>query len=260
MGPAILRRVRQSLVVLAGLADTDLRRVAGQGSVQSHLYAALRREQAAFVASIRPENEPSAILAFARAALEELEMLLAGRPDPILDEARDGEWCLRDLLRHAIAVELRYRAQVLYSARRREDEPIAIPDALLPCDRISPPDAEYGETRTSSLARTLELLRGARTASDAVLRDIGPNVLTRPSIWGRVTIDVRERLHQVGAHLVEVIAQTEKMLGTREPEARRIMRRVRAVRGMHQALTEPAALARLDRELDDLASLATSAG
>lgn len=248
------------LAVLATLPDADLRRTFEGRSVQSLLYSALRREQAALIVARRPEREVPAILAFANAAVSELEAALAGRTNELLDHARDGEWTLRDLLRHAIAVEVRYRSQILYSARRPDDSPIDIPNALLPCDRLAPPEAAYGGTLTATLVRMLELLRHARRDSDDALLDVPLGALVRPSRWGGITVDVRERLHQIGAHLVEVIVQTDKMLGTQESEARRIVRRIAAVRGLHERSSDGRTLAHLDAELGALASMTAIGG
>ncbi len=77
--------------------------------------------------------------------------------------------------------------------------------------------------------------------------------LHRPTLWGNSTIDVRERIHQIGAHLIEVLIQAEKMLGINDSEARRIVRRIAATRGMHEGLSEPSEIKRLDLELERLA-------
>ena len=92
--------------------------------------AALRREQRAYVDALAPTitgNEAGLILGFARSAQHELAALLSARDARLLEGARDGEWRLRDLLRHAIAVELRYRAQVLWSVSRGDVDPLEIP-------------------------------------------------------------------------------------------------------------------------------------
>lgn len=253
-----IRGVRpDALARLVGLNDHDLQhRVAGR-PIQVHLYAALRREQRAAVAAGLVEGtEPMAILGFARSAYNELVALLAGRD--VLDTARDGEWSLRDLLRHAVAVELRYCEQVLWSAERRDDEPLGIPDARLPCDRLAPPEPEFAETRAGDVSRVLELFGLARGRTDRRLAELKEDALIRPSLWGSSQIDVRERLHQIGAHAVEVLIQTEKMLGVRDPEARRIARRIAAVRGFHEAMSDRSSVARLDEQLAWLAEQCSS--
>lgn len=59
-------------------------------------------------------------------------------------------------------------------------------------------------------------------------------------------------------HLVEVIVQSEKMLGSRESEARRIVRRIAATRGMHAQATKGASIAHLDMQLAELARLSSA--
>jgi hypothetical protein len=240
------------------LPDAALARRAGDASgptIQFLLYGALRREQAAAVAAVTSDEEPPRILAFAQSAFEDLNALLVGRPPGIADAARDGEWTLRDLLRHAIAVELRYREQVLYSARRAADDPVAIPDALLPCDRLSPPEPEYRDTRDAPVGRALELFSQARRTTDERLRDLTSADLARPTLWGSSEVDVRERMHQIGVHIVEVVIQTEKMLDPAHvpPEARRIVRRIAATRGLHERTSDASSLATLDAELSAIA-------
>jgi hypothetical protein len=240
------------------LPDAALARRAGDSSgptIQFLLYAALRREQAAAVAAVTTDGEPRRILAFAQSAFEDLNALLLGRPPGIADAARDGEWTLRDLLRHAIAVELRYREQVLYSARRAPQDPVAIPDVLLPCDRLAPPEPEYRDTRDAPIGRVLELLGQTRRMTDEHLVDLTSAELARPTLWGTTEVDVRERMHQIGVHIVEVVIQTEKMLDPARvgPEARRIVRRIAATRGLHERLSDASSLATLDAELSTIA-------
>jgi DinB family protein len=244
--------MQRYLATLAAAADEDLRIVVSGQRVQFQLYAALRREQRAIVAASQPRvSEPIAIQAFANSAFGELATLLSGRE--VLDSARDGEWSLRDLLRHAIAVELRYREQVLWSANRAEADPVAIPPARLPCDRLSPPVPEFEEALTGPVERVLQLFGAARAATDDALAGPCSAALERPSLWGDAQVDVRERLHQIGVHIIEVVLQAEKMLGSTESEARRIMRRISAARGLHQDLSSSRELAALDEALADLA-------
>lgn len=210
------------------------------------LFDLLRREQALAAMRQPARTEARRILDFARAAYGDLVGFLVGRDDQLLDEARDGEWTLRDVLRHAIAVELRYRAQVIYSATRAEDDPIAISEERLPCDRLSPP-GEFTASRTGGVTQILELLARARRATDEAAAGLSDDALTRPSLWGRHAMDVRMRLHQVGAHLIETVIQIEKVLSPDgDTEARRIMRRCCATRGMHEGWSDERARASLD--------------
>jgi hypothetical protein len=250
-----------ALEILSSISDEQVHALVGEGasrrSVQFGLYAALRRELAAAAAATASGgDEISAILAFAQAAFRELETLVAHRTAADLDRHRDGEWNLRDLLRHAIAVELRYREQVAYSAARADGDPLATPEALLPCDRLSPPEPEFADSRAGDGARLAQLLGIARAGTDERLRGLTSGALGRPSLWG-TTHDVRERMHQIAVHIIEAILQTERMIAAAavEPEGRRIVRRIRAARGLHERRTGQDLCGRLDSELEAVAAL-----
>ncbi len=222
---------------------------AARPSIQFALYDILRREQA-LAAEAQPDgrSELARILDLVQMAYGELMGLLVGRDDELLETARDGEWSLRDLLRHAIAVELRYGAQIEWSATRGDDEPLAIPDERSPCDRLSPPEPDFADSRAGGLSRLVELLGMARARSDARLERIPDAALARPSLWGELQMTVRMRSHQSAAHLTEVVIQAEKCLGPTmpDPEVRRILRHCCAMRGAHERWSAADALALLD--------------
>jgi hypothetical protein len=190
-----------ALAKLAGLQDAELTRQLDLGTggkpIQFLLYDLLRHEQA-LAAAAQPfgRTEFERIIDLAQAA-GELVGLLVGRSDGLLDGARDGEWSLRDVLRHAIAVELRYGAQIEYSAMRRDQEPLGIPTNRLPCDRLSPPEPQFGRTRTGDFGEIIGLLGAARLATDERLAGLADSLLERPSLWGTIEMNVRMRLHQV---------------------------------------------------------------
>src|SRR5207247_4530104 len=157
----------RELGTVARLSDETLaQKVGASGSripLGVALYGLLRREQAMFASGeSRPRSEVSRILDFAQAAYGDLVAVLVGRDDSVLDTARDGEWSLRDLLRHAIVVELRYAAQVEWAATRGDDDPLAIPAGRLPGDRLAPPDPQFAASRTGGIDAVLELLEVAR--------------------------------------------------------------------------------------------------
>lgn len=249
------------IAVFGALSDELLRRQVDEPSasqgLQWWLYAALRREQAAVIgAASTQRNESGQILSLAQGAYRDLHALIADRAAGLVDSARDGDWTLRDLLRHAIAVELRYCEQVSYSATRADDEPVRIPDERLPCDRLSPPDSEFADTRMADAARILDLLGDARRRTDERLANLAGSSLERPSLWGTYSTNVRERLIQIGVHLIEVTLQTEKMLrnaGEPSGEARGILRWVWKTRGLHERTSTAAQLAELDRNFAELA-------
>lgn len=234
-----------ALAAIARLDDDAL--VADKRSARRGvLYGLLRREQAISASrQSSSRSEVSRILDFAQAAYGDVVGALVGRDDALLDTARDAEWSLRDVLRHAMAVELRYAAQVEYSATRSERDPVQIPPGLLPCDRLSPPETEFAASRSGGVLELLHLLGNARTSTDARLTKVPDSVLTRPSMWGTQLLDVRLRLHQIAVHLAETAIQIEKMLGS-GGELRAIIRRCCIARGLHERWSPAEERAALD--------------
>jgi hypothetical protein len=217
------------------------------------LYELLRREQALLASNQSPRSEASRILDLAQAAYGDVVGVMIGRDDSLLDTLRDGDWSLRDVLRHAIAVELRYAAQVLYSATRAEGDPVEIRPGLLPCDRLSPPEPEFARSRDGGVVDVLELLGKARASSDARLAKVPDSALARPSLWGTVRLDVRMRLHQIAAHLTESAIQIEKIVGS-GGELRAIIRRCCLTRGMHERWSSTEERSALDESYRSLTS------
>lgn len=242
------------LVELAAVARTDDEGLVGdkRSSRRDVLYGLLRREQAIFASgqsSIR--SEISRILDFAQAAYGDVVGAVVGRDDSLLDTARDGAWTLRDVLRHAMAVELRYAAQVYYSATRAEKDPVQIPASLLPCDRLSPPEPKFAVSRTGGVLQLLQLLGNARASSDTRLAELQDSSLTRSSLWGAHLLDVRMRLHQIAAHLTDTAIQIEKIVG-RGGELRAILRRCCITRGSHERWSPAEERTMLDEIYRDL--------
>jgi len=225
--------------------DGDALAADKRSSRRDALYGLLRREQAIAALAQPARSEVSRILDFAQAAYGDVIGVLVGRDDRLLDSARDGEWSLRDVLRHAIAVELRYAAQVEYSASRADTDPIQIPPELLPCDRLSPPESEFGPSRSGGVLQLLRLLGNARTSTDTRLARLPDAALGRPSLWGKQHIDVRMRLHQIAVHLTETAIQMEKIVGS-GGELRAIIRRCCITRGVHERWSTAADRAVLD--------------
>ena len=223
-----------------------------RGSRRDVLYGLLRREQAIFASAQSPlRSEVSRILDFAQAAYGDVVGVLVGRDDGLLDSSRDGDWTLRDVVRHAIAVELRYAAQVLYSATRSESEPVEIQPSLLPCDRLSPPEPEFARSRDGGVLDLLELLEKALAGTDARLAKVPDSALGRPSLWGTVRLDVRMRVHQMAAHLTESAIQIEKIVGG-GGELQAILRRCCITRGLHERWSPANERALLDQSYRDL--------
>jgi hypothetical protein len=224
------------LAELAAVARLDDEALVGdtRRSRRDVLYGLLRREQAiAASGESSARSEASRILDFAQAAYGDVVGVLVGRDDNLLDSARDGEWSLRDVLRHAMAVELRYAAQVEYSATRSDTDPVPIPPGLLPCDRLSPTEPAFAASRSGGVLELLQLLGDARASSDMRLTKVPNLALTRPSMWGAQLLDVRLRLHQIAVHLTETAIQIEKIVGG-GGELRAIVRRCCVTRGVHE--------------------------
>lgn len=220
----------------------------------AELYDVLRDEQR-LAASPQPpgRREIDRILDLAQAAYGRIVSLLVGRDDEVLERARDGEWSLRDLMRHLIAVELRYAEQVVWAAERRDVDPLPIPAERLPGDRLAPPEPEYLGSRTGGIADVLGLLGRARYVADERLAPLRDDVLSRPSLWGQREMTIRMRLHQTAAHLVEGHVQASRMLGVEvDGEARRILDHVCAVRGLHERWSDGSEREMLDRRYAEL--------
>ena len=103
------------------------------------------------------------------------------------------------------------------------------------------------------MGEVLALLARARDRSDEVIGDVSDAQIERPAQWAGDLITVRERIHRVATHFVEVNVQAEKMLGSPDGEARRILRRLLAARGLHEGASDAALRSALDRDLVALA-------
>ena len=201
--------------------------------VRFAIYRTLEDAQEAHVrASAGTHPESRRILAMAQHAFGSLRALLAGLPSALLDRApRAGEWPIREILGHMLAVEQRYALQTKYAAERRDDDPMRIPD-----DRLPPTaPASIGGEIDAVLARLGE----ARAETDRWLGNLASPAMTRPTVWMGHEIDVRFRLHRFAAHVVEHTIQCEKALlalGWHLTEGRRIARRLAAVVGEIEGL------------------------
>ncbi len=233
----------QWLAAFAALTDEDCARPwtwrpeGEQLQVRDALYRSLEEEQEAAVGAVT-HSEAQAILATAQSAFGDLRGLLAGLPDELLDRVpRPGEWSLRETLQHIEVVERSYRLRTRYAADRRESEPVVMPAQVV--------DEEIPGGFTDVLGR----LERERAESDSLLASIPASAMTRPSRWMEHSVDVRFRLHRFAGHLAEHTVQCEKTLawlGSVPTEARLIARRISAMRGRHEHVSDLAVLERLD--------------
>jgi hypothetical protein len=231
--------------------------------VRYALYRTLEDAQGALVVlAARPHPESRRILAFAQRAFGSLRGLVIGVPDALLDRVpRAGEWSIGETLRHILAVERRYAIQTEYAVTRGDGDPVRIPaDRLPPTGRDpgAPSLPEIPGGVTEILARLAE----ARAETNRALGDIAPDRMTRPTIWGHFEVDVRYRLHRIGAHVIEHTVQCEKtlaVLGQRETEGRSIVRRVAALLGEIEGLDGRAEARQIEARLAERFESVTAA-
>jgi hypothetical protein len=226
-----------ALIGFAALDDAALARPwtwrDARTTVRYALYRTLEEAQEALVAvAAGAHPESRRILAMAQRAFGDLRGLLLGVPAALLDTPpREGEWPLRETLRHMLLVERRYALQSRYAVERTDAEPVRIPD-----DRL--PTAAQIEA-SGDMDTLLGRLGDARAETYRWLGDVPPAGMTRPTIWAQYSVDVRFRLHRFAAHVVEHTIQCEKILdaiGYRQTEGRRIVRHISAAIGELEGL------------------------
>jgi DinB superfamily len=204
-----------------------------QMDVRYALFRTLEEAQEAHVrVSAEAHQESRRILALADHAFGGLRALLAGLPEALLDKAPSaGEWPIREILAHMLAVEQRYALQTRYAADRTDADPMRIPD-----DRMPPTAPAH---LAGDIDAVLDRLALARAETNRSLGDVAPVRMTRPTVWVGLDVDVRFRLHRFAAHVIEHTIQCEKTLlalGWRQTEGRRIARPMAALVGEIEAL------------------------
>jgi len=202
--------------------------------VRYALYRTIEEAQEALVgAAARPHPESRRILSLAQRAFGDLRGLLIGLPTDLLDVApRDGEWSVRETLRHIIVTEGRYAVQTQYAVERADADPMRVADDKMP----TPAQTDV----TGGISKILTRVGEARAETDRRLGDLPAAAMTRPTQWVQYDVDVRFRLHRFAAHLVEHTVQCEKVLaalGWRATEGRRIVRRLTALLGEVEGLS-----------------------
>ncbi len=224
--------------------------------VRYALYRTLEDAQELLVnVAARSHPESRRILALAQRAFGDLRGLLIGLPDDLLDRTtRDGEWPIREALRHVLLVERRYAIQTRYAVERADRDPVRIPNDRLPT--AAQIDA------TGGIQEILARIAAARAETNEGLGILPPAAMARPTQWIEYDIDVRFRLHRFSAHLVEHTIQCEKVLaalGWRPTEGRLIVRRLAGLLGEIEGLGGLAEARDLETRLADrFASTATA--
>ena len=196
--------------------------------VRSALYRTLEDAQEAVVrlaALVHPESRR--ILALAQRAFGDLRGLLVGLPIDLLDQSpRQGEWSIRETLRHIMLIEGRYAVQTRYATERADSDPMRVSDDQMPT--LAQIDA------SGDIEAILGRAREKRGETDRRLGNLSPTAMIRPTQWMQYDVDVRFRLHRFAAHVIEHTIQCEKTLtalGWRMTEGRRIVRRLTAILG-----------------------------
>lgn len=247
--------VDAALASFAALDETELARPwrfrDKPTDVRYAIYRTLEDAQGAYVqltALHHPESRR--ILALAQRAFGDLRGLLVGLPAALLDRSpRDGEWSIRETLRHIIVIEGRYAVQTLYATERADSDPMRVADDRMPT--LAQVDV------TGGLADMLERVRAARAETHRRLDALPVAVMTRPTQWTQFDVDVRFRLHRFAAHLIEHGIQCEKTLaalGVSVPEGRRIVRRLTALLGEIEGLDGHAEARTIEQHLVERAA------
>src|SRR5262249_61252224 len=140
--------------------------------VRYALFRTLEDAQEAHVSvAARPHPESRRILSLAQRAFGDLRGLLAGVSVDLLDQpSREGEWSVRETLRHMLVVERRYTLQTAYAVERGDSDPVRVPDDRLPTPAQIDVSGGGPDTRApGGQARAGETLRagGLRTRGTA---------------------------------------------------------------------------------------------
>src|SRR5262249_48505885 len=212
------------------------------------LFRTLEDAQEAHVrVAAQPHPESRRILALAHRAFGDLRGLLIGAPADLLDRTpREGEWPLRDTLRHILFIERRYALQTKWAIERRDSDPIRIADDRLPT--LAQIDV------TGGFREIWARIGEVRAESNHWFHNVTHDAMTRPTQWVHYDIDVRFRLHRFAAHLIEHTIQCEKTLaalGWRTTEGRQIVRQLAALLGEIEGLGAVAEAREIERRLGE---------
>jgi len=205
---------------------------------------ALEQEQDAAVKARREwrGGEAARILGLAQLAFGDLRGLVLGTPDALLDRTPGPEeWSVRRTLAHAIVAERRRLRSVRYAVERAESDPPLMPERLRPAE-------DPADTAGAAL-NIVRRFAARRAETDAAIGALDEQALARPTRWSGSSVQVRFLLHRFASHIVEHTIQCEKALeaaGHAPGDAPRAVRRISAVRAMHERISDAATLAALD--------------
>jgi hypothetical protein len=218
----------------------------GWGNENSYIYTALFRayeqEQAALIRAYAERRPPEARMIFARAqaAYGDFVGILIGLDDAYLDRVPDASdvstadmrhasikprSTIRQVLRHVLGVERRTAARVEWTLRRRDDEPVPIPQ------RPDYQDSDVVGGMTEILARFASM----RAQTNALESKITDALLLRPAGWSKTEVDLGFLLNRFASHVLEHTIQLDEFkieaLGLRQGQARRVVRGIWSRRG-----------------------------
>ena len=170
------------------------------------------------------QTEAQQILGAASVTRGDLYGALVGLTDADLDSAPDGEWPLRQILSHITQSDRSYRAATIWAAELhragRTWEPNSRPEPI-PSD--------------GNMAATIERLDEARYSLMAALSELEDDVMTAPTVWAEITVDVRFRLMRVAHHEREHTAHILKwrdQVARRHTDAQRLLANAWRARGV----------------------------
>jgi len=198
--------------------------------------------QLAIIESTRRWTEPIIAMTEANRALGDLEGLISGQPDEILDlEPTPGEWPLREVLHHVLQVELSFASHVRWAVRRQASDPLIPGEEQRNSESTAPAEGFIAEINARLVT--------ARAVTNDLVEPLLPDQLELPTKWAQHDVDVRFRIHRFASHLTEHTIQVEKGLHAvgRDPgEARQVVRAIWSIRGAHERRSTAGDLERLD--------------
>lgn len=196
------------------------------------------RELAVITASERAAHAPitpaQRILAEYHAAYRDLQAVLIGSDDAVDRVPAEGEWSLRDVLKHIIDADASFFVVLAYALERHrsgDGRPAKVPEAVWEAI-LGDTEAHFDATMQGPIAGVWAYYADHH---ERVLRDfagIGEAELELPSLfWEGYEMSLRFRLHRFDSHLRQHTIQAEKTLaaiGRGPSEARRLLRLIYA--------------------------------
>ena len=174
-----------------------------------------------------PESQAERILGQYHLAYRDLTGALAGLRDDDLDRVpAEGEWPVREVLKHMLGAEYGFLGVVQYALA--PDRPKGLEEAE---ERWDSWRDEHGYRAPKTLEGGIADVRNALfEIHRRILRELGPlpdEALEEPAMFWDGEKPIRFRLHRFEAHMVQHTVQVEKSLewiGRGPTEARRLIR------------------------------------